>query len=179
MIITRQDPFLFRLQTGDITLNFRTDPRHLELKTIHKQVTMDTAGEYEIEGIVVDSAPEDPIFYTIYWDDMVIGLGGIKSGPPDRQSGRAGPPDRMTPVIRAGVSYDILLLFVAHPSEMIKKLANADARILIPFGEEKVIASFIEEIDESPEEMDKLTIKKKDIPTEGERRIVVLKPLKK
>lgn len=163
MIITRQDPFSFRLQTGEIAVNFQAEKSTLELKMEQKRLSIETPGEYEMEGIAIEGALSEQseskghIFYTIHWDDMIIGLGGAT----------------------AHATYDILLLLVIKPSETAKALAHTDARILIPFGEEKMVASFLKELDESPEEMEKLTIKKKEIPAEGERRIVVLKPLKK
>lgn len=108
-----------------------------------------------MDGITIEGATN---FYTIHLDDMTIGLGGLI----------------------ANTIYDVLLLLVAQPhSGGEKTLAESDARILIPFGEEKMLASFLKELDENPEEMEKLTIKKRDIPPEGERKIVVLKPLKK
>ncbi|MBI3420432.1 MAG: hypothetical protein HY006_00020 [Candidatus Sungbacteria bacterium] len=157
MIITRQDPFSFRLQTGDTLVNFNQSSSTLELKVGPKRLSIETPGEYEMEGIAIESAPSYP-FYIIHWDDMIIGLGG--------------------PI--ANMTYDILLLLVAQPrSGGAKALADTDARVLIPFGEEKMVASFLKELDENPEEMEKLTIKKKEVPAEGDRKIVALKPLKK
>lgn len=167
MIITRQDPFSFRLQTGETIVNFQAEKSTLELKIGAKHLSMETPGEYEMGGIAIEGALNNGhIFYTIHWDDLIIGLGnpiGYARG------GTSG----------AGATYDILLLLTAKPSETAKALVNTDARILIPFGEEKTVASFLKELDESPDEMDKLTIKKKDIPPEGERKIIVLKPLKR
>lgn len=159
MIITRQDPFSFRLQTGETIINFDQRSSSLELKVEQKRLSIETPGEYEMEGIAIEGITNDGgIFYTIHWDDMTIGLGGPT----------------------ANMTYDILLLLVAQPYQGgAKALANMDARILIPFGEEKMVASFLKELDESPEEMEKLTIKKKEIPPEGDRKIVLLKPLKK
>lgn len=158
MIITRQDPMLFRLQTGETVFSFHTDSCAAELKINNKRLDVNTPGEYEMEGIALEGmASNGMIFYTVHWDDMVIGLGGTTSRIP----------------------YDILLLFVAKTPEAAKALADSDARIVMPFGEEKAVVSFLKELDESPEEMEKLTIKKKDIPAEGERKIVILKPLKK
>ncbi len=165
MIITRQDPFSFRLQTGETIVNFEQRSSLLELKTGGRQLSMDAPGEYEMGGIAIEGAMSDGnIFYTIHWDDMIIGLGD-----PVRNGTSNG----------ASATYDILLLLITQPSKTAKTLAESDARVLIPFGEEKMVASFLKELDESPEETEKLTIKKKDIPPEGERGIVVLKPLKK
>lgn len=171
MIITRQDPFSFRLHTGETIVNFdqRSSPParppeafgraeragSLELKVGQKRLSIETPGEYEMEGIAIEGTAN---FYIIHWDDMTIGLGGPT----------------------ANMTYDILLLLVAQPRQGgAKAFANTDARVLIPFGEEKMVASFLKELDENPEEMEKLTIKKKEIPAEGERKIVLLKPLKK
>lgn len=160
MIITRQDPFSFRLQTGETIVNFDQRFSVLDLKTPAGRFTATTPGEYEMEGIAVEGADngnKDSVFYTIHWDDMVVGLGNAKTG----------------------TAYDILLMFVAKPAETARALANIEARMVIPFGEEKTVAAFLKERDEKPEEMEKLTLKKKDIPPEGTQKIVLLKPLKK
>lgn len=166
MIITRQDPYSFRLQTGETVVNFNAEQSTLELKVAQKRLFIDTPGEYEMEGIAIEGAPgafngtahENNISYTIHWDDMTIGLG---SAPQE-------------------IPYDVFLLLVAQPrNDEAQTLTAMDARILIPFGDEKMVTSFLKELDESAEEMEKLTLKKKDIPPKGERKIVLLKPLKK
>ena len=100
MIITRQDPFSFRLQTGETIINFDQRSSFLELKAGSKRLSIETPGEYEMEGIAVEGESGEGVSYTIHWDDMVIGLGGTTRRAP----------------------YDILLLFVAKSAETVRRL---------------------------------------------------------
>lgn len=108
MIITRQDPTSFKLQTGETVLQFRAESGTLELKTGGKQLVMNTPGEYEMEGIMIAAAAEGGrIVYTIRWDDMVIGLG----------------------VATSNQSYDVLISPEEDPT--------IEARLVIPFADKK------------------------------------------
>lgn len=73
---------------------------------------------------------------------------------------------------------DILYLVPSgSPSALQKIVSNIDPRIIIPLmGDEmkkSAFDSFIKELGEKPEKMDKLTIKKKGLPAEGQRVIVL------
>ena len=56
-------------------------------------------------------------------------------------------------------------------------MANIDPRIVVAIGDEsakKSLDTFVKEMGEKPEKLNKLTIKKKGLPTEGQRLIVLL-----
>ncbi len=73
---------------------------------------------------------------------------------------------------------DILYLVPSGTSSVLKKIVeNIDPRIIIPLMgddiEKSTFDRFVKELGEKPETMDKLTIKKKGLPAEGQRVIIL------
>ncbi|MEK7649656.1 MAG: MBL fold metallo-hydrolase [Patescibacteria group bacterium] len=73
---------------------------------------------------------------------------------------------------------DILYLVPSGSSSALQKIvANIDPRIIVPLmGEDmkkSAFDAFIKELGEKPEKMDKLTIKKKGLPQDGQRIIIL------
>ncbi len=73
---------------------------------------------------------------------------------------------------------DILYLVPSGQSQALQKIVdNIDPRIIVPLMGDGVsknaFDSFIKELGEKPEKMDKLTIKKKGLPAEGQRIIIL------
>ena len=90
--------------------------------------------------------------FTINWEGFRIGFGA-----------------------RDGETYDILFLPVEDPKEAAKKLAQAETRVVIPYSQsEEATKRFLKERGEKGEEMEKLTIKKKEIDAINGQKIICL-----
>jgi len=124
-----------------------------------------TPGEYESRDIsfLGVGTPEGTAFY-IEWEGMkLLHLGSIASKA------------AAEPVINTFTAVDIL--FVSTEVDAEKIIPQIDPRIIVPFQAEGAkknsLDAFIKEVGEKAEKLDKLTVKAKGLPTEGQRLVVL------
>jgi len=184
MVITHFGSSCLKIQSGDTTLVIdpfsKGGPRFeaaLALFTnpegSHEHnlggspLTVTTPGEYEAGGIscVGFEGQKTTPFY-IEWEGMRL-----------LHLGSASDEETLQYVSDHAELVDILF-FSPHgsPKEAQKAVSNIDPRIVIAIGDDqakKNLDTFVKEMGEKPEKMNKLTIKKKGLPTEGQRLIVL------
>lgn len=134
-------------------------------------------GEYEIKGMTVkgflskSNYDDGEYFNTIYSVNMdgihVCCLGALSE---EKVS---------TEAIEAMNDIDILFIPVSKdtlsPSDAYKISVSLEAKLIIPFGDETMIKSFIKEAGvDKPETVDKITIKKKDL-DQKQGEVILLK----
>ncbi len=125
-----------------------------------------TPGEYEVSDIgFVGFSANGVTPFLIEWEGMrLLHLGALGKMVLSEDS-----LDRIGTV-------DILFVSASAP-EAQKLLARIDPRVVIPMetdGAKKgAVETFIKEVGEKPERMDKLTIKAKGLPQEGQRLVVL------
>jgi len=125
-------------------------------------------GEYEAKDIsmVGFATPEGTPFY-IEWEGIkLLHLGAVQKH------------SSIEAILKYISVIDILFISTEATSTEAQKILSAiDPRIIIPMqladGKKSSPETFAKEAGEKPEKMDKLTIKKKGLPTEG-RRVAIL-----
>ena len=189
MIITYYGLSCFKLQSGELAVAIDPFTKMHDLQTprfeaiavlfTNPKANTDTSiagnplifatpGEYETKDIsfVGFDAPEGTPFF-IEWEGIrLLHLGAVTK----RES--------IENILKYSTSIDILFISSEGSSSDTQKiLSDIDPRIIIPMqtAEAKKFSfdSFSKEIGERGEKSDKLTIKKKGLPTEG-RRLVML-----
>ncbi|MEK7642924.1 MAG: MBL fold metallo-hydrolase [Patescibacteria group bacterium] len=127
-------------------------------------------GEFETKDIVITGldTPEGTAFY-IEWEGLrMLHLGTIKNV------------SSVESILEHIDTIDILFAPAdGSSSDMQKIISSIDPRIIIPMqgeGKKGAIDTLVKEIGEKPEKLDKLTIKKKGLPAEGQRLIVLDSP---
>ena len=125
-----------------------------------------TPGEYETKDITLVGfdTPECTPFF-IDWEGIkLLHLGQLQKK------------ESLEHVLEAVDVIDILFISTSTtPAETQKIISSIDPRIIIPMQLEKKssIESFVKELGEKPERLEKFTIKQKGLPAEG-RKIIVL-----
>lgn len=129
---------------------------------------LSTPGEYEVREIFLtgfDAAKTTP--FLIEWEGIrLMHLGTLQKEA------------AVTPLLDHIDTIDILFISTAgFPSEAHKIISAIDPRIIIPMHGESAkkssFDSFIKEIGEKVEKLDRLTIKQKTLPAEGQRMIIL------
>ncbi len=186
MVITYYGLACFKIQAGEEVLAidpFKGGPRfearaaiftNQELLREHSlagnPLTFSTPGEYETREIVLTGipVPEGTPFF-IEWEGLrLLHLDGIEKK------------ESLARVLEIADTVDVLMISAARPSEAHKIATQIDPRIIIPMqgsdAKKSSLESFIEEFGEKAERLDKLTVKKKGLPAEGHRLVVLSSP---
>jgi len=130
-----------------------------------------TPGEYEARGILFMGipTPEGTAFF-IDWEGLrLLHLGSIEKK------------SSIEPALDQIEAVDILMISSSgSPTEAQKIVALIDPRIIIPMqgpgAKKSSLENFIKEIGEKPEKLDKLTVKKKGLPVDSQRLVVLETP---
>lgn len=134
-------------------------------------LVFNTPGEYEARGVsfVGFQTPESTPFYLEWEGIRLLHLGNLKKK------------ESIEPALEHIDTIDILMISSGgNPSESQKIISAIDPGIIIPMqpgdAKKSSLEAFIKEIGEKPERLDKLTIKKKGLASEGQRLVVLSSP---
>jgi hypothetical protein len=133
-------------------------------------LTFSTPGEYEVKGIscIGFESPDTTPFF-IEWEGMkLFHLGGARDS------------DLMEHVSDAVGTIDILFVSpTGSGSQAQKVISTIDPRVVVVIKDSSIkkadFESFMKDMREKPEILSKISIKKKGLPTEGQR-LLVLEP---
>ncbi len=148
-----------------------SDPAQKDFSITGNPIVFSTPGEYEARGIsfVGIPTPEGTAFF-IDWEGLrLLHLGMIEKK------------SSIEEALEHIETVDILMISTSgSPTEAQKIVASIDPRIIIPMqgseAKKSALESFIKEIGEKPERLDKLAVKKKGLPAEGQRLVVLEAP---
>lgn len=182
MIISSYGFTAFKLQSGDIVVAIDPPAKGARFETkvalfTDPKAPLDTSlagsphifavpGEYEVSDIAFRGFPAgDATPFLIEWESMhILHLGAVS---------KIAAIEEMLDEIG---TIDILFV-VAGNSDAQKIVSQIDPRIIIPMETENTkknaLELFAKELGEKPERMDKLTIKAKALPAEGQRLIIL------
>ncbi len=129
-------------------------------------------GEYEVKGIRIDASTAEQnssletSAYRIQWDGITIGILGPVSGEPDAKT------------ILPLQGSDILILPAGgasslNPATAAKIVRQVEPSVTIPSFVEKGAGAFLKELGGSPETLERLTVKKKDLPEHAMKTVVL------
>lgn len=186
MVITYYGLACFKIQAGEEVLAidpFKGGPRfeaHAAIFTNRglasehsitgSPLIFSTPGEYETREIVLTGipVPEGTPFF-IEWESIsLLHLDGIEKK------------ESLDRVLEIADTVDILMISSSRPGEAHKIATQIDPRIIIPMQgsdtKKSSLESFIKEFGEKAEKLDKLTVKKKGLPAEGHRLVVLTSP---
>ena len=129
---------------------------------------LSTPGEYETRSIILQGTPTpETTAFLIEWEGMkTLHLGNIRKS------------SSIEPLLEHNETIDILMASTAgDPSEVQKIINRIDPRIVIlmqgPGAKKGSTEAVAKELGEKIERLDKLSIKKKMLPTEGQRLLVL------
>lgn len=188
MVITYYGISCFKVQSGDTVLAIYpfekefglTSPRfeaHAVISPIphsnysdNKVFQITGPGEYEFKGIYIKGiwvSPKNTI-YTINWEGMKLA-----------HMGKFSEKELKSEIQEQIGSPDILFIPVGengtiNSEKAVKIINQIEPRIVIPMNYKKP-DEFLKEIGEKVNQEEKLTIKKKDLPSAEDTRVVVLK----
>ncbi|TSC68658.1 MAG: hypothetical protein G01um101470_1150 [Parcubacteria group bacterium Gr01-1014_70] len=203
MVITYYGVTCFKIQAGETVIAIDpyskeaglTPPRfqaHIVLSTRNHPLSANTnalsgepfivtsPGEYETKGITIEGmATGAHTLYIIEWENMrLCHLGALDEKQlPDSTRERIGTPDILFVPVGGANALDA--------EDAVHVINSIEPRIVVPMyyafpGFSAVplnkVDAFLKEIGSSPAAEDKLTLKKKDVP-QDEMKIVVLKPV--
>jgi len=182
MVITSYGFTSFKLQSGDTVVAIDppekgarfeakvalfTNPKSSRTSSLAGEPHIfATPGEYEVSDIeFVGFEVSGTTPFLIEWEGMrLLHLGAL---------GKISLAEEM--LDRIG-TIDILFVSAAG-TEAQKLVAQIDPRIVVPMETEdakrNAVESFVKELGEKPERMDKLTIKAKGLPAEGQRLVIL------
>jgi L-ascorbate metabolism protein UlaG (beta-lactamase superfamily) len=127
-----------------------------------------TPGEYETKNISFTGfQTPSAIPFFIEWEGMRL-----------LHLGELGDPDELETLLDHIGTIDILFISTASaPNKLQKIVTQIDPRIVIPMqttnAKKGSLELFLKEVGEKPEKLDKLTIKQKGLPVEGQRLVVL------
>ena len=203
MIITYYGVTCFKIQSGDVVLaidpyskeagltppRFETD---IVLSTRNNPMSNNTSalagnpftvtspGEYETKAIGVEGvAAGDHTIYIIEWEGMrLCHVGALNEKElPDETRERIGTPDILFVPVGGGSAIDaeeaVHLINAIEPRIVVPMHYAFPGFSALPLG---AVDAFLKEIGSSPAPEERLTLKKKDVPQE-EMKVVVLKPV--
>ncbi|MEK7559699.1 MAG: MBL fold metallo-hydrolase [Patescibacteria group bacterium] len=127
-------------------------------------------GEYEFKGIYVKGIKADSknTIYIIIWEDMRLAhMGNFSQKELSSEiQEQIGTPDILFIPVGGGATID--------SEEAVKIINQIEPRIVIPMNYKKV-DEFLKEMGEKAVPEEKLTIKKKDLPSAEDTKVIVLK----
>lgn len=155
-----------RFEAHIVTLS---DPRHTQDFSITgTPLVLGTPGEYEVRGIsIIGFNTEESTSFLIEWE----GLRLLHCGTTTKKTALSSLMENIETV-------DILCISAGgNPTEIQKIIADIDPRIIIPMhapgAKKSSVDALVKEIGEKPEHLDKFTIKKKGLPIDGQRLIIL------